>query len=172
MMYTLVAFATQWGSRYGGINSFNCDFVTAFAVAYPKDAQTICVVSSATAEQIEQAHKSQVQLIALPYEPQSPYLISEHGEAAVARIKELGLDLQPESTLWLGHDRITGRAAISAARTAGGRAAVICHMSYDHYESYAETSQSAETKTAEQRTIFREADIVLAVGPLLRDAAT
>src|SRR5205807_187445 len=150
-MFTLVSFATQWGSRYGGINSFNSDFVSAFAVAYQKNAQTICVVSSATAEQIEQAHKSQVRLITLPYPPESPYLISEHGAAAVARVKELGLDLQPESTVWLGHDRITGGAAISAARKAGGRAAVICHMSYDHYESYAETSQSAETKTAEQR---------------------
>lgn len=170
-MYTLITFATQWGSRYGGINSFNSDFVSAFAFAYQKDVQTICVVSSATTEQIEQAQKSHVRLIPLPYAPESPYLISEHGQATVERIKELGLYFEPNSTVWLGHDRITGHAAISAARTAGGRSAALCHMSYDHYESYAETSQSAETKTTEQRTLFREADIVLAVGPLLRDAA-
>ncbi len=43
-------------------------------------------------------------------------------------------------------------------------------MSYDHYESYAEDSQSAYEKTQAQIALFNKTDIVLAVGPLLRDA--
>ena len=66
---------------------------------------------------------------------------------------------------------ITGEAAVAAAKIAGGRSAVIHHMSYDHYESYAEDSQSALIKTEAQTALLKKADIVLTIGPLLRDAA-
>jgi glycosyltransferase involved in cell wall biosynthesis len=170
-MYTLVAFATQWGSRYGGINSFNADFLMNFAFAYQANVQTICIVRSASDDQIKQARKSSVRLIPLRYTPQSPYLMTEHGEESVRQLKELGLSIDPNATVWLGHDRITGHAAIAAAKIAGGRSAIIAHMSYDHYESYAESSHSALEKTTSQRQVLQDANIVLAVGPLLRDAA-
>src|ERR1043165_2786053 len=169
-MYTLVAFATQWGSRYGGINSFNSDFLSNLAFAYQANVQTICIVGTASDDQIERAGRSSVVLIPLQYAPQSPYLLAEHGEAGVAQLKELGLSIDPTMTVWLGHDRITGQAAIAAAKTAGGLSAIISHMSYDHYESYAESSHSAQEKTTAQRQVLQDANIVLAIGPPLRDA--
>jgi len=72
--------------------------------------------------------------------------------------------------VWLGHDRITGKAAIASAKKEGGRSAVIHHMSYAAYESYAENSGIANRKEREQREIFQQCDLALAVGPLLRDA--
>jgi hypothetical protein len=44
-MYTLVTFATQWGSKHGGINSFNADFLAAFGFAYHLSAQIVCIVA-------------------------------------------------------------------------------------------------------------------------------
>src|SRR5207237_10100204 len=38
-------------------------------------------------------------------------------------------------------------------------------------ESYAEDSGTAQKKSRKQTTLFQEADLVLAVGPLLRDTA-
>lgn len=169
-MYTLITFATRWGSRFGGINSFNADFLTAFGFAYHSGARVICIVAGASPQEREEAAKAHVELVPLPYPPESASLGLEHGSAGVGQLGNLNISFDPERTVWLGHDRITGEAAVTAAGLAGGRSAVIHHMSYDHYESYAEDSQSAERKTREQTTLFQNADLVLAVGPLLRDA--
>ena len=170
-MYTLITFATQWGSRYGGINSFNADFLTAFGLAYHLEAQVICIVASATPEAIEEASKAHVRLVPLPFPPETTSFDSSHGQAGVDVLKSSSISYDLPKTVWLGHDRITGAAAVAAAKLSGGHSAVIHHMSYDHYESYAESSQTAYNKVQAQAAIFREADIVLAVGPLLRDAA-
>lgn len=170
-MYTLVTFATQWGSKHGGINSFNADFLAALGIAYHLGAQVICIVASDTPEEKTEAAKAHVQLVALPYAPEAKAFGPEHGQAGVEQLKQRNISFHSDKTMWLGHDRITGAAAVAAAKLAGGRSAVIHHMSYDHYESYAEDSESAQRKTQEQTTLLQEADLVLAVGPLLRDAA-
>jgi glycosyltransferase involved in cell wall biosynthesis len=171
-MYTLITFATQWGSKYGGINSFNADFLSAFGFAYHLEAQIICIVASNTPEAREDASKAHVQLVSLPYKPEAVSFDSGHGQAGIDQLERLNISFDPAKTVWLGHDRITGEAAIAAAKIVGGRSAVIHHMSYDHYESYAEDSQSAMRKTQAQTILFQKADVVLAVGPLLRDAAS
>jgi glycosyltransferase involved in cell wall biosynthesis len=170
-MYTLVTFATQWGTKYGGVNSFNADFLSAFGFAYHASAQIVCIVASATPEETEPASKANVRLVPLLYTPQEKVFGAAQAQAGIDQLKRLNISFDPDKTVWLGHDRITGEAAIAAAKIAGGRSAVIHHMSYDHYESYAEDSESAQKKTRKQTTLFQEADLVLAVGPLLRDTA-
>jgi len=171
-VHTLISFATQWGSKYGGINCFNTDFLHHFGIAYNLGAQLICVVTSATPEEIEEARNAYVNLIPLPYSPADKLFSEAHARVAVDELKRREITFEPDNTVWLGHDRITGAAAIAAAKQAGGRSALIHHMSYDHYESYAEDSATAKTKFEEQKALFRQADLVLAVGPLLRDALT
>ncbi|HZN09101.1 MAG TPA: hypothetical protein VFB65_20070, partial [Pyrinomonadaceae bacterium] len=68
-MYTLVVFATQWGSKHGGINSFNADFLTAFGVAYYQNAQIVCVVTDASPEAVSEAASAHIKLLPLPYAP-------------------------------------------------------------------------------------------------------
>lgn len=169
-MHTLISFATQWGSKYGGINCFNTDFLHHFGIAYNLGAQLVCVVTSATPEEIEEARNAYVTLVPLPYSPADKQFSEAHSQVAIDELKRREIIFEPDNTVWLGHDRITGVAAIAAAKLAGGRSALIHHMSYDHYESYAEDSITARTKVEEQTTLFRQADIVLAIGPLLRDA--
>jgi glycosyltransferase involved in cell wall biosynthesis len=73
-------------------------------------------------------------------------------------------------SIWIGHDVITGPIALDAARKTGGKAALIHHMSYADYEAYAESAPKAAEKVTKQRDLFSRADILLAVGPVLRDA--
>lgn len=170
-MYSLITFATQWGSKHGGINSFNTDFLSAFGYAYHSNAQVICIVSSATAAEIEQARNDFVTLLPLPYPPQEKTFSKDQAQAAIELMKQRGIGFDPNSTVWLGHDRISGEAAIEAAKLAGGRSALIHHMSYAHYESFAEDSKTAHLKNQEQQNLFEQSDLILAIGPLLHDAA-
>lgn len=170
-MYTLIAFATQWGSRHGGINSFNADFLIAFGVAYHLNAQVVCIVTQASPEARLEATNAHIKLLPLPYVPVARSFDSSIGETGVDLVTKSHIKFDPDRTIWLGHDLITGEAALAAAKAAGGRSAVIHHMSYSDYESVAEDSQSAQTKTQKQTAILEKADLVLAIGPLLRDAA-
>jgi hypothetical protein len=169
-MRSLIAFATQWGSKYGGINSFNTDFLTAFGDTYHDEVQVICIVSSATDDEIVQAAKNHVILVKLPYEPKEKIFSGAQAENAIDELKKQAIQFDTEHTVWLGHDRISGKAAIKAATLVGGRSALIHHMSYDTYEAFAEDSQSANTKTDKQTSLFKQADLVLAVGSFLRRA--
>lgn len=168
-MPSLIAFATHWGSKYGGINSFNTDFLTAFGNAYPNNVQVICMVIDANDDEIAQAKKNNVVLVKLPYLPQGKVFTDKHAEAAIAELTNQSIQFDPKNTVWLGHDRISGEAAITAAKK-GGRSALIHHMSYDSYEAFAEDSQSAKSKTEIQKSLFTQADLVLAVGSFLHRA--
>lgn len=169
-MYSLIAFATQWGSKYGGINSFNTDFLTAFGQHYHPQVQTVCLVTSMTEQEVKEAKAVNVTLVALPFKPDDKHFTDKHAKSALAELKEQAIIFDPTRTVWLGHDRISGAAALEAAKSTGGRSALIHHMSYDAYESFAEDSKSADTKKREQRRLFKQAAIHLAVGPLLKAA--
>ncbi|CUI42790.1 tetratricopeptide repeat protein [Achromobacter xylosoxidans] len=165
---SVISFATRWGAHFGGINSFNTDLLTAFAAAFAQRISTICVVLNATEQEAAHAKACQIQLISLDMPDQQgfPSSIQEHMWLELEKV--LGSDF--DNSVWLGHDRITGGVALAARRKYGGRAAVAHHMSYGHYESFAENSSAAHAKIRDQNKIFSDADIVMAVGPLLRDA--
>ncbi|WP_167631834.1 tetratricopeptide repeat protein, partial [Mariprofundus ferrooxydans] len=171
-MYSLISFATQWGSKHGGINSFNTDFLSAFGIAYQLGAQVVCIVSSATKDEVEEARNANVTLIPLPFTPQSKHLTADHAKAGIEALKKHSVNFEPENTIWLGHDLISGGAANEAAKIAGGQSALIHHMSYRQYESFAEDSNAADKKNQEQRLLFNRANLAMAIGPLLRDALT
>ena len=166
---TLIAFATGWGPQFGGINSFNQDLLMAVAIAFHKEINTICIVPYATEEQIQQAANSQVNCISLNVQSSRGFPTD-----LLDRVEEvLGTQKVPfsaEYTVWLGHDRITGEIALEATKRLGGRSAVVHHMSYDHYESFCESGTVAQQKYKEQKAIFVQADIPIAVGPLLSSA--
>jgi glycosyltransferase involved in cell wall biosynthesis/tetratricopeptide (TPR) repeat protein len=167
-VHALIAFATHWGTKYGGINSFNADFMSAFGVAFQHAVRSLCVVPCASPEEIESARSSHVELVQIA-STSNRELNEEYGRAAQATLERLGV-FRASETVWLGHDRITGGAAIGGAMASRGRSAIIHHMSYEHYEGYAENSATAYAKTKQQRDVFERADILLAVGSLLRDA--
>lgn len=166
---TMIAFATRWGSQFGGINSFNQDLVSAFAAAYYQKVITVCVVLHATEAEQRGALAEQVVLVSLGRPDQdkfSPDLEAVSWQA----LNTHQIPLIPDQIIWLGHDRVTGAIACAACKERGGRSAIIHHMSYSRYEAFAENSDTAKKKETEQKELFQQADIVMAVGPLLGDA--
>src|SRR5205085_11479083 len=73
--------------------------------------------------------------------------------------------------LVIGHDVVTGPAAIELCGLTGGRSVVFHHMSYGEYQAVKKDGRTALQMEDEQRTLLRRANIVLAVGPLLRDSS-
>ncbi|WP_404872805.1 glycosyltransferase, partial [Ideonella sp. A 288] len=165
----LVAFATAWGPRFGGINAFNHDLLLALAPACRASVKVVCVVLHATPEQCQAALAGEVLLVPLGLDAQQNMTVDL--EPLVRQVLQAhGLAELHTGTVWLGHDRITGAIALQAAKARGGRAALIHHMSYAHYEAFAENSAAADVKAREQKALFKSADHVMAIGPLLRQA--
>ncbi len=143
--FTLITFASYWGSKYGGINAFNADFLEAMGIAYDGHVDVICVVNDASDEDIQDAKNKKVTLIPLLYPSLAPHLGQAQATAAI--------------------EEITEQAALTAAKQAGGRSALIHHMSYDHYEAFAENAATANEKRTQQEALFNDADILMTVGP-------
>ncbi len=168
--HNLIAFATAWGPKYGGINAFNYDLLIAVAAAHWSWLQVVCVVAECTDEEIQTA-RDQFQVVLIGLGLQNGSINKEHATLAWSKLQSASLNETTDDTVWLGHDRITGAVALELTKTQGGRSALIHHMSYTHYESFAEDSATSKTKEIEQKHLFANSDICLAVGPLLQSAA-
>lgn len=165
----LIAFSTRWGPEFGGINSFNADLLPAVAAAFDGAVTTVCVVLYAGSTEIENALSKGVQLVSLGIHGTNEFNgLSETD--VLQKMNDAGLQPYTSETVWLGHDRITGEIALASAKKFGGRSALIHHMSYRHYEAFAESSANAVSKKTSQKKIFEKADVLLAIGPLLKDA--
>jgi hypothetical protein len=60
----IVVLATHWGSRHGGINSFNFDFMRSLGSVLQSHA-LICLVPAASREEVGEAHRSGVSLLSI-----------------------------------------------------------------------------------------------------------
>ncbi|MGZ5054644.1 MAG: glycosyltransferase family 4 protein [Methylobacter sp.] len=166
---TLIALATGWGPKHGGINSFNYDFLRGFGGAFGKHVQIYCVVFAAEAKDLKEAQDSLITLIPFKKPPTGEKLEQSHATEIISLLETENIDYN--QAVWLGHDLFTGAAAVEGAQKTSSRSAVIHHMSYSAYESYKSGSaEKAKEKTNEQKAIFQVAVVRLAVGPLLRDA--
>jgi glycosyl transferase family 4 len=98
-MHTLIAFATHWGTKHGGINSFNTDFLTAFGSAYSASAQVVCVVASEAPVDSERAAKAGVILVPLPFAPKDAVLEAGHAEVAIDALRKRNISFDPTTTV-------------------------------------------------------------------------
>lgn len=168
--HTLIALATAWGPKYGGLNAFNYDLLIAVAAAHWSWLRVVCIVAECTESEVQSAKdQHQVELINLGLTGGS--IGKEHAALAWSKLQAAGFSKVSDNTVWLGHDRITGAVAIKLAKSHGGDSALIHHMSYAHYESFVEDSATSNAKESEQKQLFTDATICMAVGPLLQRAA-
>ena len=123
--FSLISFASYWGSKFGGINAFNTDLLEAIAAAYIGKVNVICVVNEANTQEKKEAKDRKITLLSLPFKPDAAHMGEEHATSAIQVLKDHQVDLTPQNTVWLGHDRITGAAAISASKKTGGRSALM-----------------------------------------------
>jgi glycosyltransferase involved in cell wall biosynthesis len=162
----LLAIATGWGSRHGGINSFNFDFLRGFAAAFV-EVKVVCLVPQMSFAEQEQARQFGIDLRSLVFRCESEQLDES---AAQSIVGDSCRDLAGQEIICVGHDVFTGALTIALAKLLNAKSVVIHHMSYDTYKGYESgSSEKARQKTKLQREIFLKAEVRLAVGPLLRD---
>ena len=165
-MTILVALATAWGPRFGGINAFNAELLKSVGIQPGRAFEVYCVLPVVADEQRESVNQSyHVQLVGLGKGADANAFPADAVEAIG---QALNFD-ENVNVIWLGHDDKTGPLALQLRESYGGRAALIHHMSHGTYQGFKKgDSTSAQTKQQDQRKLFAQADHCFAVGPLLR----
>jgi len=164
----IVIFATAWGPKFGGINSFNCDLCCALSAILSRH-KVVCVSLQASPTEVLEAADSGVTLLSLHRDKETEF-VAEWWEDVTSKLASSKVP-PPSVEWWIGHDVKSGPLALEMARRTGrSRAAVIMHMSYGHYQ-YAKHpgSENAVKKIEAQRNVLSASDIAFAVGPLLYD---
>lgn len=167
MSRRIVFFATAWGTRYGGINSFNFDICRALAKLARDKYEIICIVPRAEKGQIQVAKKKGVQLVELRYTGDEGCFIAED----IKEVKKLfPVSTKDEVLWWIGHDVHSGLIAKQVADETGmGKVAMFHHMGYESY--LALIPINTQEPITKQREVLKQADIVFALGPKLAKSA-
>ena len=74
---SIVFFATAWGTRCGGVNSFNFDISRALGKLVRDRYEVICIVPCAGKKQVKEAKKEDVKLVALRYTGDEDHFLAE-----------------------------------------------------------------------------------------------
>ena len=170
-MPNFMLLATAWGPKFGGINAFNMDFAIGLAKHLKGAGKVFCAVLSPTENDIGDALKHSVTLLAVDRPTNSP----GYDQSWALDVWQKFQTEHPGEKIawWVGHDVTTGWAAVQGPRVAAGegQSALIMHMNYADYQSYkGGIGERAHQKEIEQRRLFTSADHCFANGPLLRDA--
>jgi hypothetical protein len=167
----IIVLATAWGPKFGGINAFNEDFVLGLgayvAPAMVADRTIFCLVPDCSAADVATAALRNVRLVEIS---EAKNLDPPFAAIADTLQNHPALPSLGSDDVWVGHDDITGAAAVAAARASGSRSALIMHMNYEAYKFLQDDDIECERRSNEQRALFKTADICFAVGPLLRNA--
>ena len=155
----IVALATAWGPKYGGINAFNSEIVKSLGILPTRRYELICAVLGPVTPELQEQ-------LRLRFHVQ---LVSLEEESASEIVTRLDAAREPHRFIWIGHDDKTGPVALELkSRAPGSRAVLINHMAHGAYQSIKTgNSQSATEKRQRQLDLFSKADLCLAVGPML-----
>jgi glycosyltransferase involved in cell wall biosynthesis len=162
MQEQIIFIATGWGSKHGGINSFNYDLCLSLSNFLEGYFQVICVVQDL---EFDISHFSTI--------PKNLKLVKSYENEETGRIiRNIKDETRGRPSIWIGHDVKTGSIAIECAKQTNSKSVVIHHMSYLSYSTF--QSGNAE-KTAQkielQKSVLSSSDYVLAVGPTLHTSA-
>ncbi|MBE9126226.1 MULTISPECIES: glycosyltransferase family 4 protein [unclassified Coleofasciculus] len=161
----LVFFATAWGSRHGGINSFNYDLCEALAklLAEPghPNLKVVCIVNEGKYAEVEEAKSLGVELIVIPHQAEPTLDIN----SVSSQLK--GCEIKPVYVL--GHDVHTGLRAIKLSEHINVPVAVFHHMDYRAYKPF--QGKNDKNLISRQENILKKADTVFAIGPKLEESA-
>lgn len=150
----LVFFSTSWSAVNGGINSINFDLCSALATA---GHEVHCFVLD---DQNSCAHE--------PTLPIKVHKLSHDYENFHKSLNDVEVSItssNSKNVIWIGHDAITGGAALISKNRFGGISLLFHHMDYANY-SYLKGKKD-NNKISTQKALIKNADIVFAVGPRL-----
>lgn len=127
----IVLIATKWGPAEGGINAFNQSLAIGLAKVGRPSSKIVCAITDWSPDASLEAERDGVTILPIKGDDDGRPLDTCGGEI-VTWLKQHGVTVPVD--LWVGHDMVTGRAAISAAEH-GGRVALIHHMDYHDYQN-------------------------------------
>lgn len=162
MKTNIAIIATAWGTKKGGVNSFNYDYCRALGKTSSSIFNIVCIVPTANEEQIEDALTSGISLCLLSKGKEID--ISEKSADEILRVFKEKYGGLPK--WWIGHDVITGLTAL-ACNSIGkdSKVAIFHHMDYSSYKGM--EGENTESKVRLQSKLLQNADVVLSVGPKL-----
>ncbi|WP_230407694.1 glycosyltransferase [Undibacterium rivi] len=151
--------ATSWSATNGGINSINYDLCNSL---YSKTSEIYCLIPSSDSTFDADEKPENIKVLKLHYE------FSEYNKSldTVTEFLNIKSSDNSDNLVWIGHDAITGGAAIFSKNSFGGLSVVFHHMDYSNYY-HLKNKSAVEKKINVQKTILKTADIVFAVGPRL-----
>jgi glycosyltransferase involved in cell wall biosynthesis len=163
---SIVFLTDAWGSKHGGINTFNTDMCINVAGVLPKEKfKIICVVTEGSEKEIKQAEDQNVHLVVLKKTESKKFELNRVDEI----LKKINLKKE-KVAWWVGHDVITGPIAEELnSESSSGKLAIFHHMNYEAYASY--KTPNTKEKIQNQKRVLSKADIVFAVGPKLAESA-
>jgi hypothetical protein len=154
--------ATGWGPAFGGINAFSLALGRLLRGA----ARVVCITTPVDDITRAAAAKDGVEVLSVPaFHSGDP---ANAVQAATEVLRQQGIG---HLDLTFGHDVFTGPAAMRLRTALCGTAAVIHLMSCGSYQAVKTDGRTARKREQEQRQVLQEADVVLAVGPLLSNSA-
>lgn len=148
-MATIVLLATAWGTKGGGINSFNLDCARALGAELGSRGQSVCVVpATVTKEVVDQALAEGVKLVSLGMDAAAevpPSFDPLWSGTVLVELRKQGVG---QVDWYVGHDVVSGAAAnVLRDQTERARSAVFVHMSYRDYQGLKHGSaQEAQRK--------------------------
>lgn len=162
----VLVLATGWGPQFGGINALNIDLCQALGQLLKGVARVFCLTTPVDKATRADASSHGVELLTCGSRGGGNSERAAHEVRDV--LKKLGVE---RLDLIIGHDVFTGPVAIALRFLMGTVAVVIHHMSYGDYQAVKADGQTGHTKQEAQRAVLLEADVVCAVGPLLKRSA-
>lgn len=127
----IVLIATAWGPEEGGINSFNRPFAEALALVGSGSVDVSCAVTNWTVDAARDAKTAGVLLVPIKGDEEKRPLRDCCTEI-LAYLAEHRATTTVDA--WVGHDVISGEAALEGAKT-GGRAVLVHHMDFFDYQN-------------------------------------
>ncbi|PLR25193.1 hypothetical protein SGCZBJ_13270 [Caulobacter zeae] len=166
-MTNIVLLTTAWGRKHGGVNAFNEDLCVALAARLGRSGNIYCAVVAPSGQEIAGAASRGVTLI-----PISKSKAAEFDETWAHYVLDWMKAERPgqEVDWWVGHDVVSGEAALYGARFQG-RPALIHHMNYHAYQGLKSAdADSVMFKVDRQRALFKRDAVLFGVGPKLQNS--
>lgn len=127
----IVLIATEWGPSEGGINAFNQAFAIGLAKVGGQSTKIVCAITGWSNDANLNAETHGVTLVPINGGDDGRPL-ENCGDEIVDWLK--GHDISEPVDFWVGHDLVTGAAAVRASERCG-RVVLIHHMDYLDYQN-------------------------------------
>jgi len=163
---TLVFISTGWGSKYGGINSFNTELCKSIPSILTNNFKVVCVCFEVDEHLLAEAKEQGISLF--PIEKQrNEHEISQYILSLLLRNNFSNI------TWWFGHDVTTGYIAKACKESSKiGKLGIFHHMNFRSYAGYKHLSgEIVIDKSLQQKEVLSKADIILSIGPKLVESA-